>query len=178
MKLVKNLIPHQFFITKGAGESKFTHHAGSFHLSLYQAGIHTCNIQTYSSILPAKAEEIKIPENLVFGQELQCIMSVCNGRYGEKLAAGIAFGWLYDDDDNKIGGIVVERNGSFDEESLQEILNDSLYELYNKTFSEYKLDEENIQHVLKVYEPGDAYGTCLVSLCFVNYISEKVEEEE
>ena len=168
-KVTKNLIPFQYFIVKGTGESRHTHHAGSYHMALYQAGIHECNIMTYSSILPQISQEVDIPESFKFGQELKCIMSVCDGRYGEKLSAGIAFGWLYDENDKKIGGIVVERKGNFDEDTLKDILNDSLYELYNKTFSQYKLDEENIHYVIKVFEPSDVYGTCLVGLCFINY---------
>ena len=166
---MKQRVPKSYFITKGAGESRHAMHAGSYHLALYQANIHTQNIMVYSSIIPKDVIEVDQPNDMEFGAVLECIMSVCSGRYGEKLAAGIAYTWLYDEDDNKIGGLVVERNGSFDEDTLVEVLNDSLYELYNKTFNEYSIKDSEIEYVTKVFTPDDVYGTALVAMCFIDY---------
>jgi len=169
LKIVKNLIPYEYFRIKATGESKFTFHAGSFHDCLYKADIHEANIMIYSSIIPPQAIEIEKPK-IYPGQELKCIMSRCDGRYGERIGAGIAFGTLYDDNDNKHISLVVERAGSYDDDTLIEALNDSLYELYNKTFSDYKLDESNIEYIVKSFVPEDIYGTVLVGLCFSSYI--------
>jgi len=161
-------IPKDFFITKGVGESMHTFHAGSFHLALMDAGIETQNIMTYSSILPPEATIIDKPDDLHFGAVMECIMSIYNGRKDEIIGAGIGFGWLYDDDDNKIGGLVVERNGNYDEETLEEILSNSLWELKNKSFSHYKLRDE--QYITQSFCPMEQYGTALVAMCFVNYV--------
>lgn len=166
---MKQRIPKSYFITKGAGESRHTVHAGSLHAALYQAGIYTQNIMTYSSILPKGAIEVDQPDELPFGAVLETIMSVCTGRYGEKLAAGIAYTWLYDDNGNKIGGLVVERNGNYDEDTLIEVLNDSLFELYNKTFNDYTIKDDQIEYITKVFTPDDVYGTALVAMCFIDY---------
>jgi arginine decarboxylase len=171
MNTVRNLIPFEYFTFKSTGESKYTFHAGSYHLALYLADIHECNIMTYSSIIPPQAKEIDKPE-LYPGQELKCIMSRMDGRYGEKISAGIAFAPILNEKGDKRLSLVVERSGNFDEDSLKEILNDSLYELYNKTFSEYKMDEQHIQYITKSFVPEDAYGTVLVGLCFTSFIQQ------
>lgn len=161
-------IPKDFFITKGIGESMHTHHAGSFHLALQDAGIETQNIMTYSSILPPEANEIECPDDLHFGAVMECIMSCFDGRKDETIAAGIGYGWLYDDKNNKIGGLVVERNGNYEEDSLREILSNSLWELKNKSFSHYHLKDEN--YITQSFCPNEQYGTALVAICFVNYV--------
>jgi arginine decarboxylase len=162
-------IPRKFFITKGVGESPNTHHAGSYHLALCDAGIETQNIMTYSSILPKEAEEIDRPaEALCFGAVMECIISQCDGLKDETLSAGIAYAWLYDDNDNKVGGVVVERSGGHDEESLIEILNNSIYELKNKSFSKLRMEEPN--YITQTFVPTEQYGTALVAICFVDHI--------
>jgi len=172
--IISNRIPYQFFTAKGIGESQHTHHAGSFHLALMDAGIETQNIITYSSILPPEAVEIEKPEILKHGAVMECIMSKCDGRRDERLSAGIAYAWLYNEEDTKMGGIVVERNGNYDEDTLKEVLDNSIYELKNKSFSHYRLDDE-INYIIQTFEPNEQYGTALVALCFVNYI---VEEDD
>jgi arginine decarboxylase len=169
MKKVSSLIPYEYFTFKSTGESKYTFHAGSYHLALFLAKIHECNIMTYSSIIPPESIEIPQPK-LHPGQELKCIISRMDGRYGERIGAGVAFVPLLNDNDEKHLSLVVERSGFFDEESLKEILNDSLYELYNKTFSEFKMDDKNIQYIIKSFVPEDAYGTVLTGLCFTSFI--------
>lgn len=166
--VVRNRIPFEFFVTKGIGESQHTHHAGSFHLALMDAGIEKYNIMTYSSILPPESTEIDKPDDLHFGEVMECIMSCCDGRKDERLSAGIAYSWLYDENDNKIGGLVVERNGSYEEETLEEVLSNSIYELKNKSFSHLRMDEPT--YVIQTFEPNEQYGTALVAICFVSYL--------
>jgi len=173
---IKNLVPYQYFITRGIGNSKHTLHAGSYHMALYKAGIHTANIMTYSSILPKESNEVEQDiVNIHYGQELKCIMSVMNGRYGESISAGIGIGKLYkkEKDGTKgdyIGSLVVERNGYFNIDDLQEHLQNSLYELYNNTFDEYLMPQEEITYISENTTVDDVYGTVLVSLCFINYL--------
>ena len=71
-------VPKDFFITKGAGESDITIHAGSYHLALKDANIEMCNIMTYSSILPRIATEIDQPGKLLHGSVMETIMAVSN----------------------------------------------------------------------------------------------------
>jgi pyruvoyl-dependent arginine decarboxylase (PvlArgDC) len=167
--IIKGLIPHQYFRFKATGESKYTWHAGSYHDCLYKCNIHECNIMIYSSIMASDSEEIDQP-NLIPAQELKTIISRMDGRYGERIAAGIAFVPLYNDDDTIHLKLVVERAGNFDEDSLREVLRDSLYELYSKTFSQLKeINEEEIEYITKSFVPEDVYGTVIVGLAFVNF---------
>ena len=126
--IMKNKIPYQYFITKGFGESDIAIHAGSYHLSLKKAGIEKYNIMTYSSILPKEAEEIAYTDNLSFGSVMDTIMSSCSGNKGELLCAGIGIGFLYDKNGNKYGGLVVEHNGSYNNDEIHYKLNASLNE--------------------------------------------------
>jgi pyruvoyl-dependent arginine decarboxylase (PvlArgDC) len=164
----KGIKPFEYFKFKATGESKFTWHAGSYHDCLYKCNIHECNIMVYSSIMPEDCIEVPQPD-LIPGQELKTIMSRMDGRYGERIGAGIAFAPILKDDSTIHLYLVVERAGNYDEDSLKEALNDSLYELYNKTFSEYKMDEGNIEYITKSFVPEDVYGTVIVGLGFVTF---------
>jgi arginine decarboxylase len=165
---MNNLIPKDYFRFKGVGEAKHAIHPGSYHMALFHAGIHECNIMTYSSLIPACSIEMEHPRAFVFGQELKTIMAVMHGRYGERISAGIAFAPLLDDDDLKIGSIVVERAGHFDEDDLKDCLDNSLYELYNKTFNSRKMGAP--EYIVKSYVPEDVYGTVIAGIGFLNYL--------
>lgn len=171
-----NLIPNEFFITKGTGLSMLELHAGSFHYALHDAGISDYNIMTYSSVLPATAklvskDDVDMP---VYGSELKCIQAVAHGEFGQHIAAGIAYAWMYSDEEftNKIGGLVTEVNGFYSIENLENRLYTVLEDLYNGTYKDrgYYLGEVNIiTQGLDI--PNDVrYGTALVSMCFINYL--------
>ena len=115
------MIPTNYFICRGAGQSDYTHHAGSYHMALHKAGISECNIMTYSSILSPISVEVPKPV-LFVGQELKSIQSVCFGSRGTSLSAGIAYNRLYHEDGTLWGGLVVERQGHFEEDYLLEAL--------------------------------------------------------
>jgi arginine decarboxylase len=168
--VIGNRIPKDYFITKGKGESDITFHAGSYHLALQKAGIERMNIMTYSSILPAIAEEIPKPTRMTHGAVMECIMAVANGHQGERLTAGIISGLLYSKrTGKKYGGLVCEHNGNYSVEEVEEKLNDSLMELYVNGFHEkYDLKEKRI--ISESFIPQKIYGTALVALCFTNYI--------
>lgn len=168
--VIGNRIPKDFFIAKGEGESDITIHAGSFHLALKDAGIEAYNIMTYSSILPNIATEIKNPGPLVHGSVMETIMAVSNVKKGERATTGIIFGWLHDKKTKKrYGGLVAEYNGNLTEAAAIEELNESLQELYTNGFSD-KYDLKDIRVISNSFVPKKKFGTCLVALCFVNYI--------
>ncbi|MEM4637563.1 MAG: pyruvoyl-dependent arginine decarboxylase [Candidatus Woesearchaeota archaeon] len=161
-------IPKDYFITKGKGESDITIHAGSYHLALKDAGIEMCNIMTYSSIMPAISKEISKP-NLVHGAVMETIMAVANGKKGQKVTAGIIYGWLYDKKTGKkFGGLVCEHNGTYDEKEVEKRLRASLNELYINGYSE-KYDLKDIKIVKNSINVKKKHGTALVAICFVNY---------
>ncbi len=168
--LIGNRIPHEFFITKGNGESDIAIHAGSYHLALKEAGIESYNIICYSSILPKTAKLIARPDNLVHGSVMETIMAVGNFSQGERGTAGIIFGWLYDKQTNdRFGGLVCESNGPISEQEIKQELNASLQELYTNGFSEkYHLKE--IELITNSFTPRKKHGTVLVALCFTNYL--------
>jgi arginine decarboxylase len=179
-KLTKNLIPHQFFITKGFGVDSFEKHAGAYHMALYDAGIADYNIQTYSSVLPPTAKLVSLDEIDLdpHGTELKTIMSCEFGEFGEFISAGIIYAWMYKDEnfDHKYGGLVCEVHGKYTIETLEERLFLVLNNLFNRTYKEkglYLGDPTLISQGGSI--PNDArYGCALTAMCFINYsISEK-----
>lgn len=168
--LIGNRIPKDYFITKGTGQSDITIHAGSYHLALKSANIERCNIMTYSSILPDIATKIAHPENLRHGSVMETIMSVCHANKGERATAGIIYGWLYDKNTRKKhGGLVCEHYGNQEVEVINNLLHDSLNELYYNGFSD-DFDLADIEINTESFIPTKTYGTALVALCFVNYV--------
>lgn len=167
--LIGNRIPKSFFVTGGCGESDIAIHAGSYHLALREAGIEMCNIITYSSILPAIAHEVERPK-LDHGCVMETIMAAGSGKRGERVAAGLMFGWLYDKrTGEKYGGLVCERSGDCDDRKIRVDLNASLKELYMNGFSE-EYDLKDSRCVTQTVVPAKKYGTALVCLCFTTYV--------
>lgn len=166
-----NRVPYQYFITKGSGDSEYEIHAGSYHMALHNAGISDFNIQTYSSILPAKATEVK-PDHikLPFGSELYTIMSCIHGKQNELLRCGIIVGELYDQND-KIGCLVCEVSGNYEkEEQILTQLQLAITDLHEKTYNNYEL--KNSYSLTNSLYCDNKYGTCLVAICFVSFNQE------
>jgi arginine decarboxylase len=167
--LFGNRIPYEFFITKGSGESDITIHAGSFHLALCQAGIGMKNIVVYSSVLPAEAVQIAMPENMKQGDVMEVIMAAGHCRKGERITAGMAIAWLYERDSGvKIGGLVCELSGNYPVEEIEEKLNEIMQEIYQNGYEKYKLGD--LKLVTETFVPHKQHGTALVALCFNSYI--------
>lgn len=164
-----NRLPVEFFATRGVGDSDNEIHAGSYHIALHQAGISDYNIMTYSSVLPANAYYIskELAKKPPFGSELMTIMSVAHGEKDDIISAGIIYGWLYDDDNKKIGGLVCEVAGKMDENSLVFKLNAAINELHDRTYSQYHL--RDITQMTKMHRVRRKYGTCLCALCFTEF---------
>lgn len=179
-KYIKNLVPHQFFITKGFGVDPFEKHAGAYHMALYDAGIADYNIQTYSSVLPPTAKLVSLDEiDLdIHGAELKTIMSCEFGEFGEFISAGIIYAWMYKDEDldHKHGGLVCEVHGKFTIETLEERLFLVLNNLFEKTYKDKGLYlGEPVLITQGGSIPNDVrYGCALAALCFTNYsVNEK-----
>jgi arginine decarboxylase len=168
--VIGNRIPKDYFITKGTGESDIAVHAGSYHLALRSAGIEMANIMTYSSILPAIANKTSRPERIVHGSVMETIMAIANGERGERVSAGIIYGWLKDRYTNeKYGGLVCEHNGNHSLNELENKLDASLNELYINGFKENFLLED-IEFITESFVPKKTYGSALVALCFTSYV--------
>jgi arginine decarboxylase len=167
--IVGNRIPKDYFITSGIGQSDIAVHAGSYHLALKDAGIEMANIMTYSSILPGMATEITRPANMSHGEVMESIMAVANGKKGERISAGIIFGWLKEKKTGqRYGGLVCEHNGNYTEEELERLLRLSLNELYTNGFEkDYTLDDFRL--IKRSFVPLKTFGTVLVALCFTSY---------
>jgi arginine decarboxylase len=167
--IVGNRIPKDYFVTTGIGQSDIAIHAGSYHLALKDAGIEMANIMTYSSILPGMATEISRPSDLTHGEVMETIMTVANGKKGERLSAGIAYGWLTErTTGQRYGGLVCEHNGNYTEEELERLLHSSINELYINGFEErFSLGSLNV--IKRSFVPLKTYGTALVALCFTSY---------
>jgi arginine decarboxylase len=170
--LIGNRIPYEYFITSGIGESDITIHAGSFDQALKDAGIHNVNIITYSSIMPKRARRIEKRE-LKFGSVAETIMAVANGEKGQRVTAGLIIGWVYDDKNNKVGGLVAEYHGNEGEEKAKAILRKSLEEMFKSRFpSSYKL--KDVEIYTKSFIPKKKYGTAIVAIVFVSYEYQKL----
>jgi len=172
--LIGNRIPRDFFRTKGKGESNITIHAGSYHLALKDAGIETCNVITYSSILPGIAREIPKPKSLVHGSVMETIMAVADSTKGKRATAGIITGWLFDKKTGeKFGGLVCEYHGELTVEAVGKQLRESINELYQNGFSD-RFDLKEIKLVTESFVPKKKFGTAMVVIGFVNYVYPKI----
>jgi arginine decarboxylase len=170
--LIGNRIPKDYFLTSGCGQSDITVHAGSYHLALKAAGIEMANIMTYSSILPSIATQVEKPKKgeIVHGCVMESIIAAANGNKGERVSAGIIYGWLYDKTTGeKYGGLVCEHNGNYTLEELKDKLNLSLQELYVNGFDD-QFYLKDIVVTTESFVPDKEYGTALVAICFTNYV--------
>lgn len=167
---IGNRVPKDFFLTSGSGESDITVHAGSYHLALKEAKIERCNMMTYSSILPAIANEINIPDDLVHGSVMETISAVADAKKGERATAGIIFAWLFNKKTGaKYGGFVCEYHGDKTESDAVAQLRQSIQELYKNGYSDdYELRDFKV--IIKSIVPKKKFGTAIVAICFVNYV--------
>lgn len=167
--VVGNRIPREYFTTRGIGESDITIHAGSYHLALKKAGIERANIMLYSSIMPGIAQETTNPYQLQHGEVMEVIMAAAHGNKGERVTAGIIYGWLYNKQTGKkYGGLVCEHNGNYTIEEIEDLLRSSLNELYYNGFSE-EFELKDISLMTESFVPQKKYGTALVAICFTNF---------
>jgi len=171
VKLVGNLIPENFFVAKGSGESELEKHAGSYHMALHDAGIADYNIMTYSSVIPGTAhlvtlDEIDLPP---FGSELKSIMAVSHGYQDEFISAGIVYAWMYRDEnfDDKVGGLVCEVSGRYRIEELESRLIRVIKDLHERTYNKFYIGDLNF--ITEGITIEKRYGTALAALCFIDF---------
>jgi arginine decarboxylase len=164
---ISNRIPKDFFETTGAGESDIAVHAGSYHLALREAGIEMHNIIVYSSMLPGIARLISKPKTFIHGSVMETIMAVANSKKGVRATAGLIYGWLYDKNGEKYGGLVCEASGGESIAEIETSLRASLNELYENGYSEFTL--KDIKVITRSFIPKKKYGTALIALAFVNH---------
>jgi arginine decarboxylase len=180
MNKIQLRIPNEYFEFKGCGQSDTTIHAGSYHIALDKAGICMQNIMTYSSILPpscygkeVKYEDIRTGLLSVNnrGAVLECISAQCDSIRNEACSAGVAYMWIFEDEEMTIPyiGLVVERTGHCDSESIEEELLRSLRELKIKSFGNLYSNEDDIRYIISSFIPEEQHGTAIAGLAFINY---------
>lgn len=167
---IGNRVPMRYFVTRGAGQSDITQHAGSYHLALQAAGIERANVITYSSILPAGATEVpRESYEITHGEVMETIMAVGTCRYGETVTAALGWGWLtHRVTGRRGGGLVAEYSGSLSLDDAEPHVRSMLDELWRAG-----LDDDWLLYDVRVLQdrisPVKMYGTALVALCFTSY---------
>ena len=114
-------LPKEFFVTSGTGMD--ISELNAFDLALKGAGVSECNLVTVSSILPPDPKEID-PVRITPGTITFCVMTRMDGRSGETIGAGLAYG-ICEKDGVKFG-LVSEHHGYHSKTYLKQILNDKL----------------------------------------------------
>jgi len=173
IKKQKNIIPGNFFITKGSGNDNLEKHAGAQHIAMWNAGIANYNLMYYSSVLPSISKELSIDDiDLPTpGSELKTISATAIGRYGEYISAGIVYAWLYIDDsmEEKYMGLVCEVSGGYRLDDLESKLYEVIQNLYDKTYKTKGLIMGEPKITMEGLKIEDTYGCAMVSLCFVDF---------
>ncbi len=160
-------IPKAFFVTSGVGMD--TEEANTFDLALRDAGIGECNLVEVSSILPTNAVEterskVTIPP----GSITFCVMSRADGKSGEIIGAGIGYGWIGQEMDEKGEehrdfGIVCEHHGHYSKDYVMAKIHEKLY-----TMAEIRgkkiLKKDFIVESVEV--PNGKFGSVVVALVF------------
>lgn len=92
-------LPKKYFLASGVGESNIltdsasgesiTYEASSYDVATCKAGIPNLNVVEYTSLLPAEAQEEKIPSPLPWGAIVGGIRAQENGRKGMRLTAAL-----------------------------------------------------------------------------------------
>lgn len=156
--------PRNYFMASGTGESDLTHHAGSYHMALEEAGVAPYNIMPYSSMIPKNIKEIENP-HLLHGSELKVIQARADSAQGERATACVAYGWLYDyRQGGEQGGVAAEYAGSETKGEAEEIARASLDEIARASFG--KMELKNINVKTESFVPSKRFGSSVVLMCF------------
>jgi arginine decarboxylase len=105
---------------------------------------------------------------IVHGSVMEHIGAVATCEYGESATAGLIFGWLYDDDGDRYGGLVCEYSGGLVEDKVPGHLREMLNELHTNGYEHFALRDIEV-HTRSV-TPEKMYGTALVAICFQSYL--------
>ena len=192
-KILGNRIPYEFFVTKGKGQSdagseQLPYETGSIDDALNEARIQNYNIMYYTSVIPTEAKEISFEEGLKrckWGEVLECIMSVANGKQGEKISSAVITTDIYEPSGKYLGGFACEYSGSGNKSEAQQSLMLSIvgmikrrgygildasftFGIKNKTDKGYTIHPGKI-FVFEELEIQKKHGSVLTSLCFVSF---------
>ncbi len=180
MKKINNRIPHEFFITKGVGQSDITIHAGSHGLAMQAAGIDRYNLMFYKPALPVGAKEIRHPGRDAFplGSVMETIHAVSHAKQGERATAGLIYANLKDrQTGEEIGGLICDYNGHLGEEEAKHELKQMFMELYQSAYAA-RYDYFNLNTLVETVVAEKRYASVLVAMCFTNSLIEEAVSTE
>jgi len=154
-------LPKKFFVTGGCAVSSVSP-LNAFDAALVKAGIAQCNLVPVSSILPPDAEKVE-PVEITPGTVTFCVMARMDGDPGERIGAGIGWGWAEKPDGLRYG-FVAEAHGYKDFKSLEREIFESLKEMARirgMKLINYDVKMESLSI------PKDMYGCAVAALVFV-----------
>ncbi len=154
------MIPKEFFVTSGKAISSVSE-LNAFDLALEKAGIAQCNLVYVSSILPPKCRFVDY-KRIPTGAITFVVMSKMSGRGGERISAGLIWGFGEDED----YGIVAEAHGNYDGDEIRSILESRLAEMAR--VRGIKIKKLNYR-VETMDVPDEYYGCVLAAIVYLNY---------
>jgi len=162
-KLVHGIfLPKRFFLTSGYATSPISP-LNAFDAALVKAGIAQCNLVHVSSIIPPDAERIESRPNITPGTITFCVLARMDGDPGERIGAGIGWGWIETMDGTRYG-LIAEARGYKDKQALERELQGKLHEMARVRNSKLTYSETKIE-CLSV--PKNRYGCAVVALVYV-----------
>lgn len=200
--ILGNRIPHEYFITKGKGESNagsagLPFETGSYDAALNDAGIENCNVIEYTSVIPTHAKLISKEEGikrLNWGEVLEVIKAQSNGRRGTKISAAVMTTTITDPNGKYLGGFACEYSGSGTKSEAEDSLAFSIAGMIKrrgygniigktKLYKDNKTDKNYIIHPGKLFEYNfldvkQEHGSVFVALCFISYIYPTLSSNE
>jgi arginine decarboxylase len=200
--ILGNRIPHEYFITKGKGESNagsagLPFETGSYDAALNDAGIENCNVIEYTSVIPTHAKLISKEEGikrLNWGEVLEVIKAQSNGRRGTKISAAVMTTTITDPNGKYLGGFACEYSGSGTKSEAEDSLSFSIAGMIKrrgygniigktKLYKDNKTDKNYVIHPGKLFEYNfldvkQEHGSVFVALCFISYIYPTLSSSE
>ena len=158
---MEEMIPKEYFVTSGRAVSPVSK-LNAFDLALRNAKIDQCNIVPVSSVLPPGCRETTIKE-IPPGAITFAVMARMDGDPGERIGAGIGWGWAEKPDGLRYG-FVAEAHGYKDFKSLEREIFESLKEMARirgMKLINYDVKMESLSI------PKDMYGCAVAALVFV-----------
>ncbi len=160
--VVWNQLPRYFFVTSGVGFSSVSS-LNAFDEALIKAGIGQCNLVPVSSIIPGNAVEVDYVE-ITPGSIVFTVMSRIDGRDGEEISAGLAWGFGVRSDGVRYG-LVVEAYGKVSGNEVKSMLRDRIEATAKARNMKLEYVKYRVEHVEKV--PKGMYASAIVALVFV-----------
>ena len=180
-------IPCEYVVVSGAGQSDEgpgidPWETCAYDLALLEAGIENFNVVKYTSVLPPESREIQMREAeaqglIHHGAVLECIMAQVDGNQGQHICAGVGRAQVYEmlhlhGERIHIGGFAAEYEGYGSPDLAEKCLTESLRGIFQRRYGgKGKLYMDDIQLTTKDLCVDKKYGTALVSLCFLTFIT-------